>query len=413
MARRRTLKLIEGCGIELEYMIVNRETLDVMPVSDEIIKSAAGRYTNDFSNNGMGWSNEFVRHVLEVKNNDPLPSLNGLEHAFHRQVLQINAILEQMGGMLMPSGMHPWMNPRKETKLWQHRYRHVYETYDRIFNCRRHGWANLQSMHINLSFSGDRDFARLHAAVRLLMPIIPALAASSPIVEGNLSGMQDTRLSYYRRNQQKVPSIMGSIIPEPVFTRAGYHDNILAKMYTDIAHYDTDNILKHEWLNSRGAIPRYERNALEIRVIDTQECPGADIAVAEGIVSVLKLLTAERWGSHEEQKSWEVRALLPMFRKTIRHSDHAVIDNRRYLRMLGFPESKARAGEIWKHLIDASSTDQHIRKESLAFLKIITDRGTLSRRILKSLGSSPSLKRIKSLYGTLCRCLAANTPFVE
>ncbi len=413
MKGRRTLKLLEGCGIELEYMIIDRGTLDVMPVSEEVLRTAAGRYTTDYSNNGMGWSNEFVRHVLEVKNNVPVPSLKGLANAFQRQVRQINAILEPMGGMLMPSGMHPWMNPRKETKLWQHRYRRVYETYDRIFNCRRHGWANLQSMHINLSFSGDREFARLHAAVRLLMPVIPGLAASSPVVEGKVTGMQDTRLSYYVRNQRKVPSVMGSVIPEPVFTRAEYRENILAKMYADIAPYDTEGILHHEWLNSRGAIPRYERNALEIRVVDTQECPRADIAVAECITSVLKLIVAEKWAGHEKQRAWGVRALLPMFRKTILYGDRAVIDNQRYLRMFGFPESKARANELWTHLIDESLRHHYIRRESLDILRIIAEEGTLSRRILESLGSNPSRKRLKSLYEKLCRCLAANTPFVK
>jgi len=413
VTKKFKLRLFEGCGIELEYMIVHRETLDVMPVSDEILKSAAGRYTNDYSNNGMGWSNEFVRHVLEVKNNDPLPSLKGLADAFLDQVQQINTLLEPMGGMLMPSGMHPWMNPRKETKLWQHRYRHVYETYDRIFNCRRHGWANLQSMHINLSFAGDREFARLHAAVRLLMPIIPALAASSPIVDGKVTGLQDTRLSYYSRNQRKVPSVMGSVIPEPVFTRAGYRKSILEKMYADIEQYDTDSVLQHEWLNSRGAIPRYERNALEIRVVDAQECPSADIAVAESIMSVLKMLVSEHWGSNDEQRSWKVRELLPIFRKTIRGGDRAVIDNERYLKLFGFPESTARADELWKHLIDESSVHHRISGESLDILRSITAEGTLARRILKSLGSNPSRKRMKALYEKLCRGLTANTPFVE
>ena len=33
-------------------------------------------------------------------------------------------------------------------------------------------------------------------------------------------------------------------------------------------------------MNSRGAIARFDRNAIEIRVIDVQECPKADLAIA-------------------------------------------------------------------------------------------------------------------------------------
>lgn len=413
MTARNTLRLFEGCGIELEYIIADRETLNVMPISDDVLRSAAGRYTTDHYEGGMGWSNELVSHVLEIKNNAPLPSLKGLSKAFHKQIKGINNILKPMGGRLMPSAMHPWMNPKKEAKLWPHRYSRVYETYDRIFNCKRHGWANLQSMHINISFKGDDEFSRLHAAIRMLLPIIPALAASSPVVEGKITGLQDTRLLHYARNQRKVPSIMGKIIPEPVFTQAEYREKILAKMYLDIEEYDDEKLLEHEWLNSRGVIPRYERNAMEIRIADTQECPRADIAIAEIVISVLKLLVAEKWSLHEEQKSWSVSALLPVFNKCIRDGGSAVIKNARYLNMFGFPESKATANELLKHLIIESEKSARISSESLKVLSIITEKGTLSKRILRSLGRTPSQKRLKTVYERLCECLAENRLFIE
>jgi carboxylate-amine ligase len=412
MTGRRTLRLFEGYGIELEYMIVDRKTLDVLPVSDEILRSAAGRYVTDYTSGPMGWSNEFVSHVMELKNSDPRPSLRGLAPAFHKQVAHVDRILDEMGGRLMPSGMHPWMDPRKETRLWPHRYRRVYETYDRIFNCRRHGWANVQSMHINIAFKGDEEFGRLHAAVRLLMPVIPAFAASSPVVGGKVTGLQDTRLYYYGRNQLRVPSIMGRIIPEPVYSRTEYGDRILSAMYRDIGEHDTDGTLRHEWLNSRGAIPRYERSAVEIRVVDVQECPRADIAIAEIVIAALKLLAAQRWSSGEAQKVWAVGALAPVFRKCIRDGDRAVINNTRYLSMFGFPESKARSGELWEHLIREARKCRLLSPGSQEILQIIMNEGTLSRRILKAAGRSPSRKRLRTVYEKLCDCLAANTPFI-
>ena len=74
----------------------------------------------------------------------------------------------------------------------------IYQTYDRIFGCKAHGWANLQSMHLNLPFADDAEFARLHAAIRLVLPIIPALAASSPIADGRPTGFMDIRMEAYR-----------------------------------------------------------------------------------------------------------------------------------------------------------------------------------------------------------------------
>jgi carboxylate-amine ligase len=47
MSHKKTLRLFEGTGIELEYMIVNRDTLDVLPIADELLKTVVGSYTND------------------------------------------------------------------------------------------------------------------------------------------------------------------------------------------------------------------------------------------------------------------------------------------------------------------------------------------------------------------------------
>ena len=92
----------------------------------------------------------------------------------------------------MPSGMHPWMQPARETRLWPHESGPIHRAYDALFDCRRHGWANLQSMHVNLPFgedlTPDGEFARLHAAVRLVLPLLPALAASTPHHNGCHAG---------------------------------------------------------------------------------------------------------------------------------------------------------------------------------------------------------------------------------
>src|SRR5678809_520166 len=90
------------------------------------------------------------------------------------------------------------MNPERETRLWPHEDNEIYEAFDRVFGCTGHGWSNLQCTHLNLPFAGDAEFARLHAAIRLVLPIIPALAASSPILDSRLTGLMDTRLHCYR-----------------------------------------------------------------------------------------------------------------------------------------------------------------------------------------------------------------------
>ncbi|WP_262710362.1 hypothetical protein [Mangrovivirga cuniculi] len=38
MIKRNRLRLFQAFGIELEYMIVNRDTLEVMPIADKLFE---------------------------------------------------------------------------------------------------------------------------------------------------------------------------------------------------------------------------------------------------------------------------------------------------------------------------------------------------------------------------------------
>ena len=175
-------------GIEIEYMIVDRQSLCVRPISDLLLRDADGVIQSELEFDDMAWSNELLAHVIELKTNGPVGCLPGVAERFQDQVQRINQLLSNHDCQLMPTGMHPWMDPIGEKKLWQHDYHTVYETFDRIFNCSGHGWANLQSMHINLPFEGEQQFQVLHSAIRVLLPLLPAIAASSPIVERRATG---------------------------------------------------------------------------------------------------------------------------------------------------------------------------------------------------------------------------------
>ena len=282
------LPAFAAVGLELEYAIVDRTTLDVRPIAERLMAALAGEPACTAQRGEVGWSNELVAHVLEVKNPAPVATLRGLAAAFQGAVRDVNAVLAPDDAVLMPGGMHPWMDPRTETRLWSREGAGIYAAFDRIFGCRRHGWANLQSMHVNLPFAGDAEFARLHAAIRVLLPLVPALAASSPVADSTLQRELDHRLEAYRTHADAVPEVVGRMIPERVRSRAEYEARIQQPMYRAIAPLDAGGTLQHEWLNARAAIARFDRSAIEIRLCDTQECPRADVAIAAALNAVAR-----------------------------------------------------------------------------------------------------------------------------
>ncbi|WP_026475523.1 carboxylate-amine ligase [Alkaliflexus imshenetskii] len=406
---KKTFSLFEVIGVELEYMIVDRETLAVKPVCDKLLSHAAGKLVSDYDNGAIAWSNEIVNHVVELKTNGPVNTLEGLDSHFHTNVLQINDILLQYNAMLLPSGAHPWMNPFTETKLWEHEYNEIYALYNRIFDCRGHGWSNLQSTHINLPFSGDEEFAILHAAIRLILPLIPAISASTPLLDGRLTGFIDSRLEAYRHNQDKIPSIAGKIVPEAVFSQNEYHERIFKKIVDDITPYDKDGVLEYQFLNSRGAIARFDRGAIEIRLIDIQECPRADLAIVACIVALLKKLTRGDFIPLEAQQAWSEHRLYDILLDTIQHGEDAIIHNPEYLKLWGMPDKPVTASELWKYLLPLLKMEMD--SESFNDVAFIVEKGTLSSRIINALNGDTSLERQMKIYRQLSESLITNQLF--
>jgi carboxylate-amine ligase len=382
-------------------MIVDRDSLAVRPIAERLLNRFAARSGADAGGAApaVEWSNELVRHVVEIKNPLPVRDLAWLPAHFHDRIRDANRVLARDNARLMPTAMHPWMNPRRETRLWDG---DIYRCYDRIYDCRGHGWANLQSMHINLPFGDDDEFARLHAAIRLVLPLLPALAASSPIADGAPTGLLDSRLDAYRRNCTITPHVAGSVVPETVETQAEYEAKILRPMYAQIAPHDPEGVLQHEWLNSRGAIARFDRRAIEIRVVDVQECPQADAAIAAATAAVVRSLYDRCYAPLDEQQAIATETLYDVLIATIRDADAAQIDDVDYLHALGMPTSHCGARDVWRSLLaDADSAHAWWRPA----IDAILEDGPLARRILRATGSRPDRDRLVATYRALCQCL--------
>ncbi|MEQ8818817.1 MAG: glutamate-cysteine ligase family protein [Sumerlaeia bacterium] len=408
------LRLFEGFGVELEYMIVRRDSLNVAPICDELMARAGSsdEVESEISvENGIAWSNELVLHVLEMKTDGPAPTLNRLADHFQASVKKANGMLEGLGACLMPGAMHPWMDPLKETKLWPHENTDVYRTFDRIFDCKGHGWSNLQSTHINLPFQGPEEFGRLHAAVRLILPLIPALAASSPIFGGHVTTRLDNRLDAYRNNCRRIPSVTGAVIPEPIFDPETYRRDILKQMWSDVSPLDPEGVLRHEWLNARGAIARFTRGSIEIRIMDIQECPKADLAIVNAIVGAIWCLVEENLCPYEDQKTISTGVLADVLMRAIDAGPKALVFNPGYLSVLGCRDRTLWTLEdIWAHLLEFAGLDidenaSGIDAGTTAVLRHIHRRGPLATRILRAVGKTPAAEHIRDVYRELCLCL--------
>lgn len=385
-------RLFEAYGVEIEYMIVDAVTLDVRPVADRLIHAGDSR-KNDVTHGRYKWSNELVAHVIEIKTNGPVVSLEGLAAGFQAQVDTINRDLSALGCRLLPTGMHPWMNPGTETTLWPHDDKEIYETFDRVFGCKGHGWSNLQSTHLNLAFDGEEEFRRLHSAIRLVLPLIPALASSSPLADGAYSDCLNQRLVAYRKNCARFPSISARLVPAVIRSEAEYEAEIYAKIARDLESVQADDVLEPVWVNARGAIARFDRGSIEIRLIDTQECPAADMAIHHFIVQLLQALVAEKHAPLAAQESLDTELLSDLLQATITSAGKAPAPD-------AFAQIFGQSGVTVRELLRRINAGQ----ESTPAMEVILREGCLAERIQQSVGEA-SRDSLRKTFGRLADCL--------
>lgn len=399
-------RIFSCAGIELEYMVVDVDTLDVKPIVQNLFAEVGCPGQSDVDRDKFTWSNELVAHVVELKLSRPEPSLTDVADGFQNELKRVNEALGNLGAKVLPTGMHPWMSPASETVLWPLEAAEIYTMYDNLFGCRQHGWANLQSMHINLPFHGDEEFRKLHTAIRTVLPLIPGLSASSPFCDGKFAGTLDTRLYAYGKSCSKIPECSGEMIPLPFTTEKEYDKQVFQPMYKALKPFDTENVLCEEYSNARGAIARFSRGSIEIRLIDTQECPRMDLAIASLVIRAVKALAEEQWIALDQQIALPQAELVALYRKGVHNAEVTVCAKPELLAAYGLESAaSATVQDIWKELLRRSwpeNEDTELRADAAWLLT----HGSLARRILEKTGVSPKREDLKREYEALAACLA-------
>ncbi len=336
-------------GTEHEFSI-NDSRFNPLPVSDEILKTICGRYESEILFGDVKLGKELQKTVLEFVPRSPAEKLSDLEAVLVGGIQKFYRIFPDQY-LLLGLGMHPLLR-LEQTAVWDHDEREYYEVYDRLFNIRQHGWLNIQALQINLSYRNNKDLVSQYNRLRSLVPYLIAITASSPFVEGKLTGSMDNRLVYYRENQKEIPQICHQIIPEAIRTIEDYHAQ-QEEIFAELRERDA-GILCEEWLNSSGVIIRFSRKCLEIKALDEQECIHSGMAVCAFVRSLLRCRTLP--------VETDQTALLAL-------TELAIRDGTRGLK----PGLEKLYDEAWKHATDDERQFlpvilQRIRKGSLAEL---------------------------------------------
>ncbi len=393
----------EVVGIELEYPIVD-DRLEPLGAVAEVLRDLAGRPTSDVDLGAVGMSNEIVDHVLELKTTRPLARLVDSELVLAELVRRVAVVLSERGARLLPTAMHPWLDPTR-TRLWSRSGRRIYTTYERLFDVRTHGWANVQAMHVNLPVGSDADAVAMMNAARLLVPYLPAIAASSPMYDGKLMPAVDNRLAWIVEHQARIPESCGDIVPEPIGSLQDYRQQVLAPMYAAVDRLPDAGLLRREYFNARGAVFKFSRHSMEVRVLDTQECVHMDHAIAAFVRHGL------RWLASRPAVAVPQALLVEDFRAVVAQGSAAEVHA---------PHLLAGGGSVREALQTVLDGAMGIapadERPYLDRVGQILREGSLSERIAAALrpaaGDPQAMGRAtRRVYDELAVCLAENRPW--
>jgi carboxylate-amine ligase len=248
-------------GLEEEFAILDPSSLDLAPRFDELRDSAAGRSPR-LAEQITG---ELIASEIEIISGRGSDLRDALER--QRELRRdLFAHASARGAALGATGTHPWADYREQAIIDTEHYRRVEEGLKYV------AWRNNTfSLHVHVGVNDPDRAVRVCDRLRPVLPLLLALSASSPFLDGQLTGLHSARSQIFTRSFPRcgVPDAFGSW--------AAYRD------YIDLL-LRTSSIIEFTqvWWSVR---PHFAFGTVEVRICDAQPTAGESDALAALIVA--------------------------------------------------------------------------------------------------------------------------------
>ena len=247
-------------GLEEEFAVLDAETLDMVPRFEELRDAAA-----DDPVLGTSISGELISSEIEIRSGRG----EDLADAFARQRdvrrrLFAHAAAQDLA--LGATGSHPWADFREQVFIDTEHYRRV------VDNLRYVAQRNSTfSLHVHVGVRDIDRAVRVCDRLRDVLPLLLAVSASSPYLDGQDAGLHSARTQAFTKNFPRcgIPDVFGGW---PAF-----------REYLDLL-IRTGSIIEYTqvWWSVR---PHLSFGTVEVRICDAQMTAGESEALAALIVA--------------------------------------------------------------------------------------------------------------------------------
>jgi carboxylate-amine ligase len=249
-------------GVEEEFAILDPETLELLPRFEQLRDAAAGDEVLGDSITG-----ELISSEIEIISGAGEDLHDALARQRERR-RRLFALVAAHGVALGATGTHPWADYRRQPIIDTEHYHRVEEGLKYV------AWRNNTfSLHVH---AGVRDIDRAVKVcdrLRPLLPLLLAISANSPYLDGRDSGLHSARTQSFTKSFPRCG------VPDPFGGWAEYREYIEFLLRTrSIVEFT------QVWWSVR---PHFSFGTVEVRICDVQASAQESDALASLIAACI------------------------------------------------------------------------------------------------------------------------------
>ena len=211
-------------AVEEEFALLDPETLSLVNRFEEVKAAAAGSPVDEHL---VG---ELIASEAEVRTGRCASWAEASERMGERRA-QLSALVAPLGISLAATGTHPWSRWQDQRIIDTPHYRRNDELLRYVV------WRNNTfGLHVHVGIRGADRAIAVHDGLRPFLPHLLALSASSPLVEGVISGLHSARTEIFTRMFPRcgVPDAYGDWAGLRVLRAAPLRDRLDRRAHADL-----------------------------------------------------------------------------------------------------------------------------------------------------------------------------------
>jgi carboxylate-amine ligase len=249
-------------GIEEEFSILDPETLDLTPRFEQLREAARADEVLRESITG-----ELISSEIEI-----ISGIGGDVHDAQARQRErrrrLFALAQAHGAVLGATGTHPWADYREQPIIDTEHYRRVERDLKYV------AWRNNTfSLHVHVGMRDIDRAVRVCDRLRSVLPLLLAISANSPYVDGRDSGLHSARTQIFTKSFPRCG------VPDPFGGWATYREYIeFLKRTRSIVEFT------QVWWSVR---PHFSFGTVEVRICDAQSTAQESDALASVMVACI------------------------------------------------------------------------------------------------------------------------------